>query len=108
MRLQQLPEDRCHVYWFAGTISRSITTRLRLAAALQMVQYGFDVNKADYDNRTALMLAIVGGHSAAVNTLLGAGADANIQDNVGSNALVEACRRGNESLIRLLVDNGAK
>ncbi len=86
----------------------STMMRLRLAAALQMIQYGFDVNKADYDNRTALMLAIVGGHSAAVNTLLGAGADANIQDNVGSNALVEACRRGNESLIRLLVDNGAK
>ena len=76
--------------------------------AVQMIQYGFDVNKADYDNRTALMLAVVGGHSAAVNTLLGAGADANVQDNMGSNALVEACRRGHEGLIRLLVDNGAK
>ena len=75
---------------------------------MQMIQYGFDVNKADYDNRTALMLAVVGGHSAAVNTLLGAGADANVQDNLGSNALVEACRRGHEGLIRLLVDNGAK
>lgn len=48
-------------------------------AALQMVQYGFDVNRGDYDNRTALMLAVVGNHSAAVNTLLGAGADTNIQ-----------------------------
>ena len=66
--------------------------------AVQMIQYGFDVNKADYDNRTALMLAVVGGHSAAVNTLLGAGADATIQDNLGSNALVEACRRGHEGL----------
>ncbi len=48
-------------------------------ACAQMVQYGFDVNKGDYDNRTALMLAVVGGHAAAVNTLLGAGADANVQ-----------------------------
>ena len=81
---------------------------LRFSSLLQMIQYGFDVNNADYDNRTALMLAVVGGHSAAVNTLLGAGADTNVQDNLGSNALVEACRRGNEGLIRLLVDNGAK
>ena len=61
-------------------------TRGRLApeaawAALgaQMIQYGFDVNTGDYDNRTALMLAVVGSHTAAVNTLLGAGADANVQ-----------------------------
>ena len=44
-----------------------------------MIQYGFDVNKGDYDGRTALILAVVGNHSAAVNTLLGAGADANVQ-----------------------------
>jgi ankyrin repeat protein len=73
-----------------------------------MVQYGFDVNRGDYDNRTALMLAVVGGHSAAVNTLLGAGADSNVQDHLGHNALVEACKRGHDALIRLLVDNGAK
>ncbi len=47
-----------------------------------MIQYGHDVNRGDYDGRTALMLAVVGNHSAAVNTLLGAGADANVQ--VGS------------------------
>ena len=48
-------------------------------ALLQMIQFGFDVNTGDYDNRTALMLAVVGNHAAAVNTLLGAGADANVQ-----------------------------
>ncbi len=73
-----------------------------------MIQYGFDVNKGDYDNRTALMLAVVGGHAAAVNTLLGAGADACIQDNLGHNALLEAVKRGHDSLIRLLIDNDAK
>ena len=50
-----------------------------VSRAPQMIQYGFDVNRGDYDNRTALMLAVVGNHSAAVNTLLGAGADANLQ-----------------------------
>ena len=49
------------------------------AVPAQMVQYGFGVNTGDYDNRTALMLAVVGNHAAAVNTLLGAGADANVQ-----------------------------
>lgn len=73
-----------------------------------MIQYGFDVNKGDYDNRTALMLAVVGNHAAAVNTLLGAGADANVQDNLGHNALLEATKRGHDALIRLLIDNDAK
>ena len=31
-----------------------------------MLSQGFDVNRADYDNRTALMLACVKGHVSTV------------------------------------------
>ncbi|KAK9901237.1 hypothetical protein WJX75_001780 [Coccomyxa subellipsoidea] len=94
-------DDRTTEFLYAA--ARGDTTKLR-----HMVQYGFEVNKGDYDNRTALMLAVVGNHAAAVNTLLGAGADANVQDNLGHNALLEATKRGHDSLIRLLIDNDAK
>ncbi|CAL8470996.1 g10538 [Coccomyxa elongata] len=97
----QRDDDRTMEFLYAA--ARGDTTKLR-----HMIHYGFDVNKGDYDNRTALMLAVVGGHAAAVNTLLGAGADPNIQDNLGHNALLEAVKRGHDSLIRLLIDNDAK
>ncbi len=31
-----------------------------------------------------------------------------VQDNLGHNALLEATKRGHDSLIRLLIDNDAK
>ncbi len=71
---------------FLYAAARGDTAKLR-----HMVQYGFDVNTGDYDNRTALMLAVVGGHASAVNTLLGAGADANVQVPAALHAFMTCC-----------------
>lgn len=53
------------------------------------------------------MLAAGAGHAAAVNTLLGAGADASIKDNFGGCALTEAVAARRRDLVDLLVSNGA-
>ncbi|PSC71927.1 potassium channel SKOR [Micractinium conductrix] len=55
--------------------------------------------KRDYDGRTALELAVVKGHAGVVQVLLTAGADANLQDQLGSCALLEACKYGHDDLI---------
>ena len=73
-----------------------------------MLQNSYDPNCMDYDKRTALMVAVAGGHTRAVNTLLGGGADLALYDSMGENALSEAVRSGHDNLIPLLVQNGAK
>ena len=45
-----------------------------------MLQQGLHPDSADYDGRTALMLAAGHGHSQAVALLLAAGADPSLQD----------------------------
>ena len=45
--------------------------------APQMLQQGFDCEQADYDGRTALMLAAAKGHTGVVRLLLAAKADVN-------------------------------
>jgi ankyrin repeat protein len=44
-----------------------------------MLQQGFDVDSADYDARTALMIAAGKGHLTAIKQLLVAGANPNLQ-----------------------------
>lgn len=91
-----------------------------------MLSQGFDVNRADYDNRTALMLACVKGHVATVKVrqdiqpqhaamhcslsqlLLEAGARPDMMDNFGSSALLEACTYGHDAVIDILVAHGAR
>jgi ankyrin repeat protein len=52
-----------------------VTYLFRPAVCAQMLQQGMDVDSADYDGRTALMLACVKGHREVAVLLLGAGAD---------------------------------
>ena len=73
-----------------------------------MLQQGFDPNSADYDARTALMLAAVNGRLGIVRQLIAAGADVTAVDNFGVCALLEACHRGNDEIIDLLVCKGAR
>ena len=61
------------------------------AARLQsLVRAGASVNAADYDGRTALMLAVCEGHAHAVHALLRMGADPHLKDRHGHTALDEA------------------
>lgn len=59
------------------------------------------------DRWTALMAVSGKGHSQTVALLLQAGADPNIQDNVGDTALVEAARAGHADVVDLLLKAGA-
>ena len=54
------------------------------------------------------MLAAGAGHATAVNTLLGAGGDANLKDTFGGSALLEAVGARRRDLVDLLVSNGAE
>jgi ankyrin repeat protein len=72
-----------------------------------MLAEGTDVDCADFDARTALMLAAANGHVEAVSVLLAAGADPNKVDNFGLCALSEACRYAHDAVIDRLVAAGA-
>ena len=47
------------------------------------------------------------GDAAALETLLGAGADVNSQDRYGQTALMLAARHGHLEAVRVLIDSGA-
>jgi ankyrin repeat protein len=72
---------------------------LLLLLCPQMLQHGGDVNVVDYDQRTGLMLAAAGGHTAAVRKLIESGAHVNHQDKLGSSALLEAVKAGHDAVI---------
>jgi ankyrin repeat protein len=66
---------------------------------LQILHQGCSVSCCDYDGRSGLMLAASKGHSLAAKLLLLSGADANAQDRMGSNALLEAVKAGHDEVI---------
>ena len=73
----------------------------------QMLQQGFAPDSADYDGRTALMLAAAKGHADVAVALISAGADVMVKDNLKRNPLVEACVYGHTDIIELLTRQGA-
>lgn len=54
--------------------------------------------------QTALHLAVRHGRVVMVRLLLSYGADANIQDNQGTTALMFSCERGHTHIARLLLE----
>ena len=64
-------------------------------------------SRVDASDRTPLHLATENGHEAAVQVLLGKGADINAKDCNGSTALHFAAEQGHEAIVRLLGENGA-
>ena len=82
--------------------------RLGLPARLQMLRQGFNVDTCDYDGRTGLMLASAHGNLEIVHSLLAAGAEPSLKDNLGGSALMEACKGGHENLVTVLRDAGAE
>lgn len=64
-----------------------------------MLQQGCDVDCADYDGRTGLMLAAGSGNLQGVKMLLSAGAKVNVCDRMGTNALLEAVKENHDAII---------
>jgi RNA polymerase primary sigma factor len=70
---------------------------------LQMhIRNGENINAADAEGRTPLILAASRGHVEVCKILLEAGADASIKDKKGNDALQIAMVRGNQTLANLL------
>jgi len=66
-----------------------------------------DVNKGDYDKRTALHLASGEGHAHVVKALCGAGADVNVEDRWKRRPLDDAIDAGHEDCQKILLEYGA-
>lgn len=64
------------------------------SAVSALLANGADVNESTNGGQTALILAIISGHTNLVRLLMHAGADPQLRDNLGLNALDWAQRRG--------------
>eukprot|EP00549_Striatella_unipunctata_P016476 CAMPEP_0118725992 /NCGR_PEP_ID=MMETSP0800-20121206/33447_1 /TAXON_ID=210618 ORGANISM="Striatella unipunctata, Strain CCMP2910" /NCGR_SAMPLE_ID=MMETSP0800 /ASSEMBLY_ACC=CAM_ASM_000638 /LENGTH=182 /DNA_ID=CAMNT_0006634751 /DNA_START=21 /DNA_END=570 /DNA_ORIENTATION=- len=73
-----------------------------------MYDQGFDPDSADYDNRTALMVASMKGNVDTVAKLLEFHVNPNLIDVHGSTALYEATQHGHAAVMELLLQHGAE
>lgn len=69
----------------------------------EFIEAGFDLNTADHNGYTALILAAYNGHLEAVERLLAAGADACATDRRGNTALLGAIFKGELRIARRLL-----
>lgn len=75
-------------------------------AALALVDAGADVNHADRDGVTPLLLAVKNGDEDVVKRLIQAGADINAEDRYHNTPLLMAIRFGQQGIVALLLDSG--
>ncbi len=68
------------------------------------IALGADVNKGDYDNRTALHLAAAEGQEDVVKYLLDKGADANAKDRWSLRPVDDAKANNHDSIVEILND----
>ena len=71
------------------------------------VSHALDINKGDYDKRTALHVAAAGGHLDVIEYLCIKGADVNVEDRWGGKPLDDALSMGHEQAAELLRKYGA-
>lgn len=72
----------------------------------QGLRRGMDVNYADADGNTLLMLAARSGHTEAVALLINAGAKVYLSNNFGDTALLLASFGGYENVVNMLLAKG--
>ena len=75
--------------------------------ALQLIEAEVDVNRADYDGVTALMLACEKGHDPCALQLIEAEADFDQTNNEGMTALISACLNGHDPAALQLIKANA-
>ncbi|AFM27467.1 ankyrin repeat domain-containing protein [Desulfomonile tiedjei] len=69
-----------------------------------MLEKGIDVNGADADGTTPLMVAAREGRTELVKLLLERGADPDARDGEGITALTKALERGHQEIVKLLLN----
>ena len=69
---------------------------------------GENPNQADTNGRPLLMVAVIAGQIAVVETLLKGGAVADAVDREGYTSLIRAAERGDVDLVELLLKSNAK
>ena len=73
-------------------------------AVSALLARGADVNETTGGGQTALILAVIFGHTNLVKLLMKAGADPHQRDNLGLNALEWAQRRGSTEAVAILTN----
>ena len=76
-----------------------------------LIKFGARLDHSDFFGRTALHFAVddmgIVQHTSTAETLLSAGADANVMDKTGFSPLCRSCVRGNTEFVKLLLSRGA-
>ena len=93
-----------------GTALMTATTYGIMDVTPLLIKHGADINLRDQRGETALMKALSSTHRNVeqVKFLLESKADIEMCDNVGQTALARMARDGNEEMVRLLIEHGAK
>lgn len=73
-------------------------------AVSALLARGADVNETTGGGQTALILAVIFGHTNLVKLLMNAGADPQLRDNLGLNAIEWAQRRGLTEAVAILTN----
>jgi len=79
----------------------------RLERVRQSLQQGLDVNKADADGRTALMMAAFDGYTEVVELFVEYEAEVDLRDGAGRTALMYAASGPFPQTVELLIKSGA-
>jgi ankyrin repeat protein len=72
-----------------------------------LIESGADVNAANTESWTPLMMAALGGHVGTAQALINGGADMSARADVGMTPLIMAAASGHAAMVTSLLDNGA-